>query len=111
MDNLLEIDYNRYQESNAYLKNSIILIRENLCRSGEMCINFLCLILFENWSKVNPIYESNFGLRKSILGRVKSILRPWDLSLSICESIWAPRCRFRVSGNRFLAPGSRFFGL
>ena len=112
MDNLLEIDYNRYQESNAYLKNSIILIRENLCRSGEMCINFLCLILSESWSKINAIYDSNFSLRESILGILELILGFRDLILGLWELSF---CRwesiFGALGVVFLPLGIDFWFL
>ena len=56
-----------------------------------MCINFLCLILSESWSKINAIYDSNFSLRESILGLLTSILGLWDSSLKMCESIRATR--------------------
>ena len=76
-----------------------------------MCVNFLCLILSENWSKINPIYYSNFGLWESILGN-------WS-------RFWVSEIRFWASASRFCAskgalfslwesifcPGSRFLSL
>ena len=61
------------------------IYHENLCISGGMRVNFLCLILSENSSKMNPIDELNVGRRESIFALLKSLLGLWDSIFVICE--------------------------
>ena len=69
------------------LKNLIRkFTNENLYIIRRILVNFLCL-LFENLSTINPMNESNIGLRESILSLSKSNFGLWDSILSIWAAI------------------------